>query len=73
MVTYRTTLTQDQIEFLKRYGQTRETKAGQVLLRASDVSNDFIVVLEGEVERIDDFAGDARSMGFSLQAVSWAC
>jgi thioredoxin reductase (NADPH) len=32
-------------------------------LRASDVSNDFIVVLEGEVEIIDDFAGEVRSMG----------
>jgi hypothetical protein len=71
MVTYPTTLTEDQFEFLKRYGQTRETKAGQVPLRADDVSNDFIV-LEGEVEMIDEFAGEARSMGFSLRAVSWA-
>jgi CRP-like cAMP-binding protein len=47
VVTYPTTLTQDQIEFLKRYGQTRDTKAGQVLFRAGGVSNDFIVVLEG--------------------------
>jgi hypothetical protein len=33
--TVSTTLTEDQIEFLRRYGQTRETKAGQVLFRGS--------------------------------------
>jgi len=43
-----------------RYGEARETEVGQVLFRAGDPSNDFIVVLEGEVEVIDDFAGEAR-------------
>lgn len=57
------TLTQDQIEFLRRYGETRKTEVGQVLIRAGDISSDFIVVLEGEVEVIDDFAGEARIMG----------
>src|SRR5919107_3174074 len=57
------TLGEDQIEILGRYGQTRETEAGQVLFRASDPSNDFIVVLEGEVEMVDDFAGEARTIG----------
>src|SRR4028118_338753 len=46
-----------------RYGQTRKTEAGQVLFRAGDPSNDFIVVLEGEVEVVDDFAGESRVMG----------
>ena len=57
------TLGEDQIEILGRYGQTRETEVGQVLFRAGDSSNDFIVVLEGEVEMVDDFAGEARTIG----------
>src|SRR5919107_673603 len=57
------TLGEDQIEILGRYGQTRETEAGQVLFRAGDPSNDFIVVLEREVEMVDDFAGEARTIG----------
>ena len=57
------TLGEDQIEILGRYGQTRETEVGQVLFRAGDPSNDFIVVLEGEVEMVDDFAGEARTIG----------
>src|ERR671917_2661040 len=56
-------LRQDQIEVLKRYGQTKKTEVGDILFRAGDTSNDFIVVLEGEVEVIDDFAGDARTIG----------
>ncbi|MDQ3862245.1 MAG: FAD-dependent oxidoreductase [Actinomycetota bacterium] len=58
-----TPLSEDQIEVLSRYGQTRETEAGQVLFRAGDSSNDFFVVLEGEVEIIDDFAGEVRTVG----------
>jgi thioredoxin reductase (NADPH) len=56
-------LREDQIEILKRYGQTRKTEVGDVLFRAGDTRNDFIVVLEGEVEAVDDFAGEARTMG----------
>src|SRR4028119_33972 len=56
-------LREDQLEVLKRYGQTRKTETGEVLFRAGDPSNDFIVVLEGEVEAVDDFAGEARTMG----------
>src|SRR5215210_3313451 len=56
-------LREDQTEILGRYGNTRKTQAGQVLLRAGDTQNDFFVVLEGEVEVIDDFAGEARTMG----------
>jgi thioredoxin reductase (NADPH) len=56
-------LREDQIEVLSRYGKTRTTKVGEVLFRAGDTSNDFIVVLEGEVEVVDDFAGEARTMG----------
>src|SRR5918997_1806500 len=56
-------LREDQIEVLNSYGRTRKTEVGDVLFRAGDTSNDFIVVLEGEVEVIDDFAGDARTIG----------
>jgi thioredoxin reductase (NADPH) len=56
-------LREDQIEVLSRYGETRETTAGQVLFRAGDASNDFFVVLEGEVEVVDDFADEVRAIG----------
>jgi thioredoxin reductase (NADPH) len=57
------TLSEDQINFLRPYGETRNTEVGQVLFRAGDATSDFIVVLEGEVEVIDNFAGEARTMG----------
>jgi thioredoxin reductase (NADPH) len=60
------TLREDQIEILRRYGQARKTQVGDVLFRAGDTRNDFIVVLEGEVEVIDDFAGEARTIGVFL-------
>jgi thioredoxin reductase (NADPH) len=53
----------DQIEILKRYGHTRKTEVGDVLFRAGDTRNDFIVVLEGEVKVGDDFAGELRTIG----------
>jgi thioredoxin reductase (NADPH) len=56
-------LREDQIEILMRYGKRRTTEVGEVLFRAGDASSDFMVVLEGEVEAVDDFAGEARSMG----------
>ncbi len=45
-----------------RYGETRKTEAGQVLFRAGATSYAFIVVLEGEVEVVDDFAGETRTI-----------
>src|SRR5829696_9870658 len=56
-------LREDQIEILGRYGRRTKTQAGEVLFRAGDASCDFVVVLEGEVEVIDDFAGEARVRG----------
>ena len=56
-------LREDQIEILKRYGETRKTELGEVLFEAGDTTSDFIVVLEGEVEVIDGLAGEARTMG----------
>ena len=57
------TLSDDQIDSLRPYGETRITEVGQVLFRVGDATSDFIVVLEGEVEVIDNFAGEARTMG----------
>jgi thioredoxin reductase (NADPH) len=54
----------DQIEILKRYGHTRKTEVGDVLFRAGDTRNDFIVILEGTVKVGDDFAGEElRTIG----------
>jgi thioredoxin reductase (NADPH) len=60
------TLREDQIEILGRYGQPRKTEVGDVLFRAGDTKNDFIVILEGEVEVVDDFSGEARTIGVFL-------
>src|SRR5215208_6928239 len=60
------TLREDQIEILGRYGRTRKTEVGDVLFRAGDIQNDFIVILEGEVGVVDDFAGEARTIGVFL-------
>src|SRR5215210_8276686 len=59
-------LREDQIEILRRYGQTRKTEVGDVLFRAGDTQNDFIVILKGEVEVVDDFASEARTIGVFL-------
>jgi CRP-like cAMP-binding protein len=45
-------LREDQIEVLSSYGRTRKTEIGEVLFRAGDTSNEFVVVLDGEVEVI---------------------
>jgi thioredoxin reductase (NADPH) len=60
------TLTEDQIEILMRYGRTRKTAVGDILFRAGDTDNDFVIVLEGVVEVVDDFAGEARTIGTFL-------
>src|SRR5215208_174259 len=59
-------LREDHIEILERYGQTRKTEVGDVLFRAGDTQPDFIIVLEGEGEGVDDFAGEARTIGVFL-------
>jgi thioredoxin reductase (NADPH) len=47
-------LRENQIEILRRYGQTRKTQVGDILFRAGDTTNDFIVILQGEVQVVDD-------------------
>jgi thioredoxin reductase (NADPH) len=59
-------LKEDQIEILRGYGQKRKTEVGDVLFRAGDTTNDFIVILQGEVQVVDDFAGEARTIGTFL-------
>jgi thioredoxin reductase (NADPH) len=59
-------LREDQLSILERYGQQRKTEVGDVLFRAGDTTNDFIVILEGEVQVVDDFAGEARTIGTFL-------
>ena len=56
------TLTDDQISFLRRYGNVRKTEAGQTLFREGDRSYDFIVILEGEVEIAEHFGGETRTI-----------
>jgi thioredoxin reductase (NADPH) len=56
------TLTRDQIQYLERYGEVRETEAGQVLFTEGDRSYDFIVILEGEVEIAENFEGKRRTI-----------
>jgi thioredoxin reductase (NADPH) len=53
----------DQIEILKRYGKIRKTQVGDILFRAGDTENDFVVVLAGEVKVGDDFPGEWRTIG----------
>jgi thioredoxin reductase (NADPH) len=56
------TLADDQIAFLKRYGEVRETEAGEVLFKEGDRTYDFIVILDGEAEIVENFAGEARTI-----------
>jgi thioredoxin reductase (NADPH) len=56
------TLDEGHISLLKRYGQVRETGAGQVLFQEGDVSYDFIVILSGTVSIVDNFGGAARTI-----------
>ena len=56
------TLTDDQIAFLERYGEVRKTQAGQLPFAEGDRSYDFIVILEGEAEIVENFEGEARTI-----------
>ena len=56
------TLADDHIEFLRHYGEVRTIEPGQVLYREGDRSYDFIVILKGEVEIVDNFDGEARTI-----------
>jgi CRP-like cAMP-binding protein len=53
-------LTDDQIEVLTGYGTVQATHVGQVLFRAGDPSHDFVVVLAGEVEFVEEVGDTSR-------------
>jgi thioredoxin reductase (NADPH) len=55
-------LDDEQLALLRRYGQERPTRAGQVLFREGDRTYDFIVVLSGAVAVVDHEAGAVREM-----------
>jgi thioredoxin reductase (NADPH) len=52
----------EQLALLRRYGQERPTRAGQVLFREGDQAYDFIVVLSGAVSVVDHEAGVVREL-----------
>ena len=56
-------LDDEQLGLLRRYGQERPTRAGQVLFREGDRAYDFIVVLSGAVSVVDHEAGAERDLG----------
>src|SRR5262245_2684017 len=55
-------LDREQLTLLRRYGQERPTKFGQVLFREGDRAYDFIVVLSGAISVIDHDAGAVREL-----------
>ncbi len=56
------TLTDGQIEGISRYGERHGTEAGDTLFQEGDRSNDFFVVLSGEVKIVENFRGEARAI-----------
>src|SRR5215470_9076818 len=52
----------EQLALLRRYGQERPTRIGQVLFREGDRAYDFIVVLSGAVSVVDHDAGAVREL-----------
>ncbi len=56
------TLTEDQIAFLKRYGEVRRTEPGQLLFQEGDTTYDFIVILGGAVSIVESFGGASRTI-----------
>src|ERR671913_100497 len=57
------TLTDDQISVLRRYGQVQQTHDGQVLFHQGELTCDFYVVLEGEVELVEPTLVTPRVIG----------
>jgi thioredoxin reductase (NADPH) len=54
------TLTEGQLGVLARYGEARKIGRGEILFKEGDASYPFIVILEGEVEIVENFRGEAR-------------
>jgi thioredoxin reductase (NADPH) len=56
-------LTDDQISVLRRHGQVQQTHDGQVLFHQGELTCDFYVVLEGEVELVEPTLVTPRVIG----------
>ena len=56
------TLSETQISFLRDYGEERDTKPGQTLFREGDTTYDFVVILGGSVDIVENFGGEARTI-----------
>jgi thioredoxin reductase (NADPH) len=56
----RTELTTAQVALLQRHGEIRPTTRGQILFREGDPSYDFIVILAGTVDVVEDHEGVER-------------
>jgi thioredoxin reductase (NADPH) len=57
------TLTDEQIDVLRSHGQVRQTHDGEVLFQQGELTCDFYVVLEGEVELIEPTLVTPRVIG----------
>src|SRR5215470_7851636 len=55
-------LNDEQLALLRRYGQERPTRPGQVLFREGDRTYDFIAILSGTVGVVDHEAGAVREL-----------
>jgi thioredoxin reductase (NADPH) len=55
-----TELTSAQLALLQRHGEIRPTVSGQILFREGDPSYDFIVILAGTVEVVEEHEGVER-------------
>src|ERR671910_3763640 len=57
------TLTDEQIDVLRSHGQVQQTQDGEVLFQQGELTCDFYVVLEGEVELIEPTLVTPRVIG----------
>ena len=55
-------MSEGQVSLLKRYGEVRNAEPGQTLFQEGDTHYDFIVVLEGLVNIVENFGGEARTI-----------
>jgi thioredoxin reductase (NADPH) len=56
-------LTDDQISVLRQYGEVQQTQDGQALFHQGELTCDFYVVLEGEVELVEPTLVTPRVIG----------
>ena len=64
------TLSAQQIDALRGFGEEREIEAGEFLYRSGDVAKDFHVILEGKVSIFDPYDEDGRTEPSVTHSVS---